>query len=154
MRVEELVGQRIAELRERIGMTQAQLGEHLGELLDKPWPRQTVSIAEKGGRRLTATELYAVAYVLDVYIGQLFVPPHDLDAVEFPSGKKMDGAWLRSTQPYPRDPQGLIPLVYENVAKLANVLAKRRGEDMVLEDDLKKIRDMISNSLPGHTAGE
>jgi transcriptional regulator with XRE-family HTH domain len=75
VRIEEVVGQRVAELRAPTGMTQAELGQKLGELLGKPWSRQAVSAAEKGGRAFTAAELLALAYVLEVPVGRLLTPP-------------------------------------------------------------------------------
>ena len=77
VRVEEVVGRRIREIRERQGMTQEQLGQAIGELLGKPWPRQTVSSAEAGRRAFTAAELVAVARALGVYVGILFTPAVD-----------------------------------------------------------------------------
>lgn len=73
--VEEVVGRRVREIRESQGMTQEQLGQAIGELLGKPWPRQTVSSAEQGRRSFTATDLVAVAQALRVYVGSLFTPP-------------------------------------------------------------------------------
>lgn len=58
-------------------MTQEQLGQAIGELLGKPWPRQTVSSAEAGRRAFTAAELVAIARALRVYVGSLFTPAVD-----------------------------------------------------------------------------
>jgi 8-oxo-dGTP pyrophosphatase MutT (NUDIX family)/transcriptional regulator with XRE-family HTH domain len=74
VRVEEVVGRRVRELRDGKGMTQEQLGLAIGELLGKPWPRQTVSSAEAGRRAFTAVELVAIARALGVYVGSLFTP--------------------------------------------------------------------------------
>jgi transcriptional regulator with XRE-family HTH domain len=74
VRVEEVVGARVRDIRDSQGMTQAQLGQAIGELLGKPWPRQTVSLAEQGGRAFTAVELVAIARALGVYVGHLFTP--------------------------------------------------------------------------------
>ena len=72
-----MVGRRVREIRERKGMTQEDLGQAIGELLGKPWPRQTVSSAEAGRRAFTAVELVAIASALDVYVGHLFTPSID-----------------------------------------------------------------------------
>jgi transcriptional regulator with XRE-family HTH domain len=77
VRVEELVGRRVREIREAKGMTQEQLGLEIGTMLGKPWPRQTVSAAEGGRRAFTAVELVVLARALSVYVGQLFIPPVD-----------------------------------------------------------------------------
>src|SRR3954452_11836691 len=86
MKPEEMVGQRILEIRERLGMTQQQLGELLGELLGKPWPRQTVSAAEKGKRAFTAAELVALAIVLRTQANRLLLAPMELEQLEMPGG--------------------------------------------------------------------
>jgi transcriptional regulator with XRE-family HTH domain len=64
----------VRAIREDQGMTQEQLGQEIGELLGKPWPRQTVSHAEAGRRAFTALELVALARALNVYVGHLFTP--------------------------------------------------------------------------------
>ena len=40
VRVEEVVGLRMREIRDGKGMTQEQLGQEVGKMLGKPWPRQ------------------------------------------------------------------------------------------------------------------
>lgn len=74
MRVEQIVGRRIRDLRDSRGMTQDQLGTAVGELLGKKWSRQAVSAAEAGNRAFTAVELVAIARSLHVYVGLLFSP--------------------------------------------------------------------------------
>ncbi len=91
MRVEEVVGRRVREIREGQGMTQEQLGMAIGELLGKTWPRQTVSAAEAGRRAFTAVELVAIARALRVYVGHLFTPSLDGSAaVELSPGVALD----------------------------------------------------------------
>jgi transcriptional regulator with XRE-family HTH domain len=87
MKPEEMVGRRVAEIRERLGMTQQQLGEALGPLLGKPWPRQTVSSAEKGKRSFTAAELVALAIVLRTQANRLLLAPMELEQLEMPGGE-------------------------------------------------------------------
>ncbi|MBD2760111.1 hypothetical protein IEE94_11395 [Yimella sp. cx-573] len=60
-------------------MSQAELGDRLSELLDKPWTRQAVWSAEKGARAFTAAELVAIAEVLDYRIEDLFAPTEESD---------------------------------------------------------------------------
>lgn len=98
MTPEELVGQRVAEIRDRLGMTQQQLGEHLGPLLGRPWPRQTVSAAEKGKRAFTAAELVALAHVLDTWAGRFFVPTAAARGlIELPGGATVTEEQLTDT---------------------------------------------------------
>ena len=86
MRIEEVVGQRVAELRTAAGMTQAALGEALGGPLGKPWSRQAVSAAEQGGRAFTAAEIAAFALVFEVPVGRLLTPPIEAQAVRLTDG--------------------------------------------------------------------
>lgn len=89
MKVEELVGQRIREVRELQELTQEEFGKQLEPLLGKRWPRQTVSAAEKGARAFTAAEILVIAHTLNTTIDRLFQPPIDLKEVEVPSGKAL-----------------------------------------------------------------
>ncbi len=122
MRAQEMVGKQIAALRERGGMMRADLGRNLAEALGKPWPRQTVSSAEKGRRAFTAEELVAIAHVLGVYPGQLFIPPADLHMLELPGGLRIDRKVLQrpaaSSQSKNTLPYLLIQL--DEVAKSMN----------------------------------
>jgi transcriptional regulator with XRE-family HTH domain len=91
VRVEEVVGRRVREIRDGQGMTQEQLGQEIGKLLGKPWPRQTVSAAEAGRRAFTAVELVVLARALGVYVGNLFTPPIDeAGAIELGPGVHLD----------------------------------------------------------------
>ena len=72
MRVEEAVGRQIARLRAQRGLSLTDLGEALGDYLDKPWSRQAVHQAERGRRSFTAAELTALALVLDTSVPALF----------------------------------------------------------------------------------
>jgi transcriptional regulator with XRE-family HTH domain len=47
VKIEQVIGERIRELREGLGISQAELGNRL----PLPWPRQAVSAAEKGRPR-------------------------------------------------------------------------------------------------------
>lgn len=71
MSVESDIGSRIATRREAAGLTQTALGEAIGSQLDKPWPRQAVSAAEKGRRSFTAAELLALAASLHCGVSDL-----------------------------------------------------------------------------------
>jgi transcriptional regulator with XRE-family HTH domain len=73
MRVEAAIGKQIARFRETRQMSLTQLGEALGQYLDKPWSRQAVHQAERGRRAFTAAELAAIALVLGTSIPALFL---------------------------------------------------------------------------------
>ena len=72
MRVEEVIGRQIADLRTRRQLSLADLGEALGRYLDRPWSRQAVHQAERGQRSFTAAELTALALTLDTSVQVLF----------------------------------------------------------------------------------
>jgi transcriptional regulator with XRE-family HTH domain len=94
VRVEELVGRRIREARERSGMSQQELGQWLGPLLGRELPRQAVSLAEQGKRQFSAVELVAFAFVVGCDVGSLFTPPPEVESLELP-GKPISRQELR-----------------------------------------------------------
>lgn len=74
MHIEEIIGSRIQSRRDQLRFSQAKLGELMERTLGKPWTRQAVSLAEKGGRSFTAAELFALAEILDMPIARFFLP--------------------------------------------------------------------------------
>lgn len=90
MPVEQIVGHQMARARERRGFSQAELGQELARYLGKPWSRQTVSVAEKGGRAFIAAELAALAHLLEVPIEGFFKPPPDTQGIEITEGVVID----------------------------------------------------------------
>src|SRR6266516_1783192 len=84
MKVTEIVGERVRAARASTGMSQAELGRRLGGYLEKPWFAQAVSEAEKGRREFTATELIALAVVLDRPVSWFFFPA-DKESFDLPS---------------------------------------------------------------------
>lgn len=101
MRIEEVIGQRIQELRKAQAdtkeMTQEDLGESLGRYLERPWSRQAVSAAEKGQRAFTSVELAAFALVFDVPVQRLLSTSIDVSTIEMPSGVEIDPRSLTHT---------------------------------------------------------
>ncbi|SEC95110.1 Helix-turn-helix domain-containing protein [Amycolatopsis tolypomycina] len=89
MRIEEVIGDRIRQVRDLQELTQEQLGQRLGELLGKPWSRQAVHVAEQGGRQFTAAELVALASVLNTTVPRLMTPTVEVREVELPSGARV-----------------------------------------------------------------
>lgn len=91
MKIEQMIGLRVQELREELEpkgkVSQAELGKRLGAYLTKDWPRQSVSHAEAGNRAFTAVEILALARVLGVSVEDLLRPPAGAERVEFPSGE-------------------------------------------------------------------
>jgi transcriptional regulator with XRE-family HTH domain len=72
MRVEEAIGRQVSRLRALRQLSLSDLGEALGQYLDKPWSRQAVHQAERGQRSFTAAELTALALALDTSVQTLF----------------------------------------------------------------------------------
>lgn len=148
MKVEEAIGRRIATLRERAGMSQAELGEYLGDLLTASWPRQSVSVAEKGGRKLTAAELYAIALVLNVPVAQLFVAPPELDVVEFPSGKTVEAAALHGPhRPDPLSPGAVMPAVLVELTSWITEFERRVGYDRAAVMKIRQLHERLISSM-------
>lgn len=87
MRIEEYIGHRVRERREELDMTQEELGRKLGDLLGKPWPRQTVSTAERGARAFPAVELLALATVLRVPVHRLVTPTLREIEIDLPAAR-------------------------------------------------------------------
>ena len=50
------------------------------------WLHQTVGNVEKGKRRVTADEIFALSYALETSVAALMMPTEDDRGVEFPSG--------------------------------------------------------------------
>jgi transcriptional regulator with XRE-family HTH domain len=78
LRAEEVIAQRVKDLRKARGWTAARLGEELAARTDLQWDRNIVTNLENGRRRIvTISELLALAFVLDVAPVHLFVPLED-----------------------------------------------------------------------------
>lgn len=85
MKLEQMIGKRIAKLRTECGLSPTDLGGQLAMFLTKPWSRQAVWAAETGQRVFTASELVALAALLRTTVGELLEPPARWD-IEMPSG--------------------------------------------------------------------
>lgn len=96
MRIEDVVARWITEGRMKAGMTQVQLGERLGELLGRPWPKQAVSAAEKGRRAFTAAELVAFAIALSCHVEDLLQLPAGADELTLSEGPPLNVGHLHT----------------------------------------------------------
>ncbi|WP_141718036.1 helix-turn-helix transcriptional regulator [Nocardia altamirensis] len=94
MKIERIVGERIRIAREAMGYSQPELGRRVGEALDKAYPRQAISAAERGERAFTASELFVFAQILRVPVGSFFTPPSGVDEIEISSGTKYPASGL------------------------------------------------------------
>ncbi len=82
MRIEEVVGQNVARLRNTWDLSQVELGQKVGQECGKPWSRQTVSAAEQGGRAFTVSDLVMLAYVFQVSSDALLHLPNGVQTFE------------------------------------------------------------------------
>ena len=89
--IEAAIGQQIARFRQARELSLTQLGQAVGRYLGKPWSRQAVHQAERGGRAFTAAELAALALALATSV----------PAPAAPRG----GGGPRWAPPPPRDPE-------------------------------------------------
>lgn len=84
VKIEQVIGERIAQVREENAWTQDEVGRRLGEVLGKSWSRQAVWNAERGQRVFTARELIALQLVFGVTVETLMRPFRDTDQIELP----------------------------------------------------------------------
>ena len=105
MRVEEAIGRQVSRLRAQRQLSLTDLGEALGQYLDKPWSRQAVHQAERGQRSFTAAELSALALALDTSVPTLFRADDEL--IELPrrtvSAQEYRGILLNRDREAPLD---------------------------------------------------
>jgi hypothetical protein len=76
----QVIGKNVKRLRG--SMPAEQFGTRIGEILGKPWPRQTVYLLEQGEHKLIAEEVVAISTVLGTPIADLFTPPAEVDQVK------------------------------------------------------------------------
>ena len=83
-----MIGQRIAECRREMGLSQSRLAEMLG------WPRQRIHVIERAESLNTRT-VQVLASALGVSISELFPPPQNVESVSvgrrFNRGEGEDG---------------------------------------------------------------
>lgn len=71
------------------GLSQAEVAARMQALGFTEWHYQTVGQVEKGKRRLTAEEIMALAWVLEISISALMKPADELGEVRFRSGDRI-----------------------------------------------------------------
>lgn len=135
MRIEDVIGRRIAEGRDELGLTQAQLGEELAKYLGRPWPRQAVSNAEKGGRAFGAADLVALSLALGCTIETLLEPPPGVEQVMIGAGPPLDSRHFRVTTSTNSD-----------LKELADLMTDLRHEFPKLSDDLVRARSLMERA--------
>jgi transcriptional regulator with XRE-family HTH domain len=121
MTLDELIGSKVREAREALGMTQTDLGAALQEYLGRPWFPRTIWLLESGLHQLFAAELPAFAAVLQRPVVWFFEPDEDSTAeggrvlVDLPGGRRLDSGQLVSLflgdGPPPQEVEDLRALV-------------------------------------------
>ncbi len=82
----DVLARNIRAARNRIGIGQESAAVRMRALGYDAWIRQTVGSTERGTRRPTAEEVFALAYVLQTTISGLMAPRAEDKVVGFPSG--------------------------------------------------------------------
>ncbi len=143
MRIEEVIGERIREVRDLQELTQEQFGQRLGQLLGRAWSRQAVSAAEAGGRQFTAAELVAIAHVLGTTVPRLLTPPVAVREVELPSGVKLDRLPL-TERVFPR---GGALKVFDEMREQLRTLAQASAAQRQYQSTIVDAIDLLYQSL-------
>jgi transcriptional regulator with XRE-family HTH domain len=88
MRIERVIGQRVAQARKEQGqkVTQMDVAVRMNALIGGSWSPAGVSKVENGHRRITAEELYALSVILNRPVEWFFELPKGERTVEFPGG--------------------------------------------------------------------
>ena len=80
----EVLARNVRAARSRAGLELEPVAAHMRALGQSAWRRQTVSAVERGKRRLTAVEAYALAIALRTTVMNLRSPKPDDQSVELP----------------------------------------------------------------------
>lgn len=85
---DQILARNLRAARARLGpLGQESVATRMRALGHTSWLRQTVSSAEKGRRRLSAAEVFALALVLETSVSALLTATADDEAVAFPTGQ-------------------------------------------------------------------
>jgi|ERR1022692_3050725 transcriptional regulator with XRE-family HTH domain len=86
MTYEEILGRNISAARGRVQLSQAAVAARMREL-GFDWHQQTAGAIEKAKRRVTAGEIFGLAWALETSISALMKPTDDDEFVALPSGQ-------------------------------------------------------------------
>jgi len=138
-----VIGHNVRIRRERLGLSQAELGQQIGHYTGSPWTRQQVFNAEKGGRSFTATEVAGVSLATGLVPALLFQPPPEAVIVELAEGHNVDSGWLSG----PAD----LPAAVQQAARDANsslVAIRQAGlQYQAITDQVVKAAEVLFQSL-------
>jgi transcriptional regulator with XRE-family HTH domain len=83
----DVLARNVRAARSRKGLQQDQAAARMHALGYESWVRQTVANVEKGKRRITAEEIFGLAYALETSMSALMSPTDDDAVVDFPNGE-------------------------------------------------------------------
>lgn len=141
----QVIGHNVKVRREAMGMTAAVLGEKIGNVFGKPWPRQTVYMLESGERAMVAQEVVALSQLLDMPLLQLFTPPADVHTVIAGSLCIPADALLAETT---ADDD------MQQLAKALRGLEQTRSKLLAVAEQQKALLDEAKNALLGKPGRE
>jgi transcriptional regulator with XRE-family HTH domain len=85
----EVLAANFRAARARIGLSQETTAARMKALGFSGWRYQTVGVVENGKRKLSAEEVMALAWVLELSISALMSPAAEDGEVRFPSGERV-----------------------------------------------------------------
>lgn len=162
-----VLGQRIAEARGDVGMTQEGLGHHAG--LD----RTAISRLEKGDRKLSVTELVDIAHALGKPLAYFVTDP-----VPAVISRRTDGAHAHAStraleidlsqfsadvctllamdllKPVERDPRARVPRSHSEAENAATAIRRQLGADNGPIDDLGRASERLGLYAFGAPLGD
>ena len=86
-----ILGRNVAAARGRARLSQSAVADRMRALGHAQWQQQVVANVERGGRRLLATEVMALAWALETSITNLMRPTEDDGMVRLPCGAVISG---------------------------------------------------------------
>lgn len=93
----EILARNIRAARGRADIGQDSVAARMRALGYDAWIRQTVSSTERGRRRPTAEEIFALSLVLNTSVMALMEPAAEDEAVDLPSGSVLPWQWAKAT---------------------------------------------------------
>jgi 8-oxo-dGTP diphosphatase len=98
-----ILARNLRAARAAANLSQTEVGERMRDLGFTAWMRSTVSLAEQGKRRLTAEEVFWLAYVVDVSVTRLASPTEDDNWIAAPNGGRIHAQHARERMRSTRD---------------------------------------------------
>lgn len=145
MKVDEVIGLRVAEARRAAGWTQSQLGERLAAWLPGGWQRQIVHNGEQGRRPWSTAEVVVLAHVLGLSLPDLLMPPVQVASYTLPGGQVRAADVLRGGPPADEQAMLLDALAHDlgKGARAADDAAARNADVRAALDAARRTLGLI-----------